>query len=127
MSTQRDELIQTIREGWPAHGSINYPARGGFAEVPPVRDGGMTARVIDFAVDTVLASTKPRTITTVEELDALGFGAAILHANNGVLVNDGDPLGGSWVSLAEDVRGGPIWLDASDVALPATVLYEPAA
>lgn len=53
--SQRAALIAKVREGWPEHGSnINHPKRG-YVECPPVRDGGLTAALIDFAVDTVLA------------------------------------------------------------------------
>lgn len=57
MSTRptREELIQAVRDGWPEHGSTFYPARGRTETVPPVRDGGMTARFVDYAVDTVLS------------------------------------------------------------------------
>lgn len=51
----REELIQKVREGWPAAGTRYYEVREDFVEVPPVRDGGMTAALIDHAVDTVLA------------------------------------------------------------------------
>lgn len=60
MSTPtRDEIVQAVRDGWPEHGSSYYPARGRSEGVPPVRDGGMTARLIDFAVDTALALSQP--------------------------------------------------------------------
>lgn len=67
---------------------------------------------------------KPRTITTVEELDDLGRNAAVLAANGAVLVNDGES-DIQWASFAEDAFGGPVWIDPVDVKLPATVLFEP--
>lgn len=63
---------------------------------------------------------KPRTITTVEELDALAEGSMIL---------DGDPdvcsknKSGTWKCLSD-----PEWSHDSEIvggSLPATVLYEP--
>lgn len=56
----REELIQKVRAGWPDHGSTFYPVKNGYITVPPVRDGGATARLIDFAVDTVLAALRER-------------------------------------------------------------------
>lgn len=67
--------------------------------------------------------SKPRIVTTVEELARLGRNAAILAINGAVLVNDGeDDI--PWASFAEDALGGPVWIDPIDVKLPATVLHE---
>lgn len=54
MST-REAIIAKVREGWPIAGSRHYDVRGETVAVPPVRDGGMTAALIDFAVDTAIA------------------------------------------------------------------------
>lgn len=80
----------------------------------------------DEFIDAILAAgyRKPRTITTVEELDDLGRNAAVLAANGAVLVNDGEN-DVPWASFAEDALGGPVWIDPVDVKLPATVLYVP--
>jgi hypothetical protein len=51
----REHLIKTIRNTWPDAGSGYYPARAGYFQVPPVQDGGVTARLIEHAVDTVIA------------------------------------------------------------------------
>lgn len=78
------------------------------------------------AADAILAAgySKPRTITTAEELDAMGWKATVLDANECVWVNDGDTLD-EWASLGErDPQGGPIWRGSADIALPATVLHE---
>ena len=53
--SQREELIAKVREGWPNHAFNVGTEKRGYVEVPPVRDGGLTALMIDFAVDTVLA------------------------------------------------------------------------
>jgi hypothetical protein len=53
--SQRAELIKKVREGWPDHAYNVGTEKRGPVEVPPVRDGGLTASLIDFAVDTVLA------------------------------------------------------------------------
>lgn len=53
--SKREELIREVKAGWPDHGTTFYPVKNGFAQVPPVREGGMTERLIEFAVDTVLA------------------------------------------------------------------------
>lgn len=55
MST-RAELITKVREGWPNHAFNTGTEKRGTVEVPPVRDGGLTALIIDYAVDTVLAA-----------------------------------------------------------------------
>lgn len=52
---QREALIEKVREGWPEHGSNTNHAKRGYVDIPPVRDGGLTAALIDFTVDTVLA------------------------------------------------------------------------
>jgi len=78
------------------------------------------------AASIILAAgySKPRTITTAEELDALGWKATVLDANGCVWVNDGDTLD-EWASLSErNLQGGPIWRGSADIALPATVLHE---
>ena len=66
---------------------------------------------------------KLRTITTVEDLDALGRISAILASNGAVWVNDGDTEE-PWASLAEDFHGGPVWVNGDGIELPATVLHE---
>jgi hypothetical protein len=53
--SNRQELIQKVRDGWPEHAANTETDRRGIVHVPPVRDGGLTAAMIDFAVDTVLA------------------------------------------------------------------------
>jgi len=66
---------------------------------------------------------KPRTITTAEELDALGRGSTIVEPDGCVWVNDGqseDP----WASFGEDPFGGPIWTESSRITLPVTVIRE---
>lgn len=52
---KREALIQKVREGWPDYAHSTEHPRRGPVEIPPVRDGGLTAALIDFAVDTVLA------------------------------------------------------------------------
>jgi len=53
--SKRAEIIAKVREGWPNHAFNTGTEKRGPVEVPPVRDGGMTALIIDFAVDTALA------------------------------------------------------------------------
>jgi len=78
--------------------------------------------------DHILAAgySKPRTISTVEEIVELGRSAAILAANGTVWVHDGDHAQ-PWASVVEDTQGGPVWADGIDISLPATVLHEAAA
>lgn len=68
---------------------------------------------------------KPRTITTAEELDALPTKSAILDRNGTPWVGDGDKVE-PWASVCEDPYGGPIWKNSVDIALPVTVLHDPA-
>lgn len=115
MST-RDELRGTLSN--TLCNASNYPKRA----QPHLLGGDMSA-VLDKTADAILAAgyTKPRTITTAEELDALPFGSVIL-----------DPIG---LSLHKNEFTGwrasngakGITLDMlANEALPATVLYEPA-
>lgn len=68
--------------------------------------------------------SKPRTITTAEELDALAQRATVLDGNGHVWTNDGDTLD-QWGSVSDpETYGGPKWLGSADLALPATVLHE---
>lgn len=53
--SKRAELIAKVRKGWPDFVADNPPERRSDVAVPPVRDGGLTALMIDYAVDTVLA------------------------------------------------------------------------
>lgn len=69
--------------------------------------------------------TKPRAITAVADLSELGRTATVLDASGCVWVNDGDHAQ-PWASFAEDPQGGPVWADDGELALPATVLHEPA-
>lgn len=64
-----------------------------------------------------------RKVSSIEELEAIGFGAAVLDSRRTVWVNDGDSLD-QWASLSENSQGGPIWRCSVDIELPATVLYE---
>jgi hypothetical protein len=70
-----------------------------------------------------LGYSKPRKVTLRAELDAMGFGSAVLDNNGAVWVNDGDSLD-RWASLAENTQGGPIWRMSIDIELPAKVLRE---
>ena len=104
----RDELAEVI-----------YKARwvDGIKDVTIAADAGIA--------DAILAAgySKTRTITTVEELDALGLMATVLDANGTAWVNDGeteDP----WASVAESSIGGPVWTSSPHIPIPATVLHE---
>jgi hypothetical protein len=67
---------------------------------------------------------KPHTITTAEELDALGQSATILDAADHVWTNDGDTLD-QWGSVTTpESYGGPKWVGSADIELPATLIHE---
>ncbi|MET0993142.1 MAG: hypothetical protein ABWY20_03250 [Mycobacterium sp.] len=81
---------------------------------------------VDDAAAAILAAgySKPRTITTVDELDALGRGATVLDVLGDVWTNDGDAEN-QWGSVtAGEPYGGPQWCGSSNILLAATVLYE---
>ena len=106
--TARDELENMI------HDAI-YP--GGD------RDDRMTwPRSIFDAATAILAAgySKPRTITTTEELDALGFQAVVRDAEDYVLERWGEPEEQMWATPMNSA-----WIRSTEVTLPATVLYEP--
>ncbi|WP_346921884.1 hypothetical protein [Glutamicibacter creatinolyticus] len=65
--------------------------------------------------------TAPRTITTVEELEALPHGVIVLDADDGALMLSPDGEGGAdWVRFYDPGR-----YDANAVDLPARVLWVP--
>ncbi len=70
-----DKITAAVREGWPERGTREYEGRG-FAEIPPVREGGMTAYLIDYAVETTIAHLFP-TVNSEGDLDALPSGSVI--------------------------------------------------
>ena len=82
-------------------------------------------RTTTKAVERILAAgyRKPRTITTVEELDDLGRNSAILAGNGTVWVNDGDSEE-PWACVTEDFYGGPLWANGDGIHLPVTVLHK---
>lgn len=86
----------------------------------------LDANAAHAAADLILAAgyRKPRTITTVAELDALPAGSVILDPEGTPWVGDGDKVE-PWASVCEDPFGGPIWKNSRDIALPATVIHEP--
>lgn len=63
-----------------------------------------------------------RTITTVEELDALAVGSVVLDVEGDVC----ERTGGGWSGIIKE-RSMDSWLltGAEAIDLPATVLYEP--
>ncbi len=62
---------------------------------------------------------KPRTVTTIEEIDALPEGTIILDSDPDAMLKDAD----GWRSLlVPDVK-----LKSFTIGLPATVLHDPAA
>jgi len=92
--TERDELTQIIDDRWHGYG---YNPQG--------------------AAEAILAAgyRKPRTVTTVEELDALAEHAVILSDEGGVFEHEH----GWW-----RVTGSRDPMASSELALPATVLHE---
>jgi hypothetical protein len=64
--------------------------------------------------------TKPRTVTTVEALDALPVGSVVLDAEGKPLMNDGD-RSEQW--LRSEGVAHPAWLSSQEISMPATVLH----
>lgn len=113
MSEQRDELAREIFI------ADNYHARREFMEAEwAERSGGY--QYAFWIADGLIAAgyRKPRTITTVEELDALPVGSVIRIQQEMNLEKFSD--GWYTTALTENFQQFPIWL-------PATVLHEPAA
>ena len=121
MSTQRDELAREIH-------STEQLGCGCCTDYNYTREQDQHADKLDVNTravaigDTLLAAgwTKPRTITAVEELDALGFGA-VVHSSGHVVW---EKFAGAekWARSGQDFLGY-----ATAIALPATVLFEPTA
>lgn len=74
--------------------------------------------------DALLAAgyTRPRVVTTVEELDALPVGSVALDLDRDIARK----FRGGWRMVVSEGFGDP-WLSdgIEDIALPATVLYSP--
>lgn len=122
--SERDELAQIIWDG-----AVDDRTRSGMnmKNVPVVRPK------VEALADTVLAAgyRRPRTITTVEELDAAIYAAfedaghlivADRHGRPWIIWGDedGDEQVNSWPQEDDPER-----LTLADIALPATVLHEP--
>ena len=123
MNTQRDELAMElfIADNFkqPREQSIKdwewYKTAGNYQ--------GRVEGYKDMADGLIAAGySKPRTITTVEELNALPFETVIRDAEGHVLERWGHDPANVWVTVM--VRA---FIPRGDVALPATVLYEPTA
>jgi hypothetical protein len=82
-------------------------------------------RTAPRAADAILAAgyRKPRTITTVEELDALPVGSILFDVDGDVCQR----FRGGWRATINERKGDPWLTDTLEVDLPATVLHEPQA
>ncbi|WP_285240084.1 hypothetical protein [Pseudarthrobacter sp. MEB009] len=109
MSDARDELQSLIED---AVESAIYNS----ADAPP----SLTGIVASHATDAVLAAgySKPRTISTVEELDALPEGSIILDGEPDALLKTSM---GNWRSLMDPESS----YGSKYIILPATVIHEP--
>lgn len=74
-----------------------------------------------YSADAILAAgyRRPRTVTTVEELDALPAGSMILDSDPDALLRTESA---GWYSVHD---GDHIPYSSSAITLPATVLHEP--
>jgi len=101
MTTERDELADLI---WDL----------------AIRHLGVATSSSKSMADELLAAgyRKPRTITTVEELDALPFETVIRDADRHVLERWGTTGELLWATMMVGK-----FIDRNDITLPATVLY----
>jgi len=103
----RDEILRTVLGTRHMHAlHLQVPA-------------DIVEHVGNGIADAILAAgySKPRTITTVEELDALPEGSVVRSGEGAVWESDS----GVWYETASRLLHV-----VSDIALPATVLYAPA-
>ena len=111
LETQRCELARAISD-----------AADGFRNLPP----GRTPTAQDItAAEAILAAgyRKPRTVTRVEELDALPEWSVVRSEQATIWEKlGGDPTGSFWAETLT-TREHP----SGHIALPATVLWEPEA
>jgi hypothetical protein len=79
---------------------------------------------VEATADAILAAgySKPRTITTAEELDALPFETVIRDGDQCVLERWGEMEESGWVTVMVTS-----FIPRDQITLPATVLYEPEA
>ena len=106
MSTKNEELIKEYREAL-----ASYPGRDGYQDRNAVRAG-----FADELADALDAATKPVTVNTVEELDALPVLSVIRVQQRKTL----EKLSDGWyqVGISVPYKGFPNWL-------PATVIFTP--
>jgi hypothetical protein len=106
----RDELRGTLSN--TICNASNYTKRA-----QPYLLGSDMSAVLDKTADNILAAgySKPRTVTTAEELDALAEGAVILSDEGGVFEHEH----GWW-----RVTGSRDPMASSEISLSAAVLYE---
>ncbi|MFJ4288000.1 hypothetical protein ACIPY0_20355 [Paenarthrobacter nicotinovorans] len=109
MSNERDELAMILAN---AQRTRNGSTRLSSAD--------QVSRLALDDADAMLAAgyRKRRTVTTVEELDALVVGTIILDSDPDALLKEDD----GWRSLLVP----DVILKSFTIGLPATVLYEPA-
>lgn len=119
MSTERDELTEKIKGEISHHispviGWLRLDATKGAVDTSGKRHEAWLVR-LDKATEAIAELVKPRTVTTVEELDALPDGSVIL-AGRDSLQKDGVGYWYFW--------GGDVGLEPNELDLPCTVLHE---
>jgi hypothetical protein len=114
----RDELARDI----PQWTDLPFGGRDGFVKL----DANAAHAIAGVLIE--LGYSKPRTITTVEELDALPEKSVIRDADGSVYEafeawnRDESSYGIQWLETGTSWRA-----EMAEIALPATVLYEPSA
>lgn len=107
--SNRDELVDEIA-GHPI-GSGYYSTNVGINEAREIADSLLQA-----------GYRKPRTITTLDELDALPFEAVLRDFDGHVLERWGQPSENLWATVMVTS-----YIPRRDISLPATVLFDPEA
>ncbi|NWL34473.1 hypothetical protein [Paenarthrobacter nitroguajacolicus] len=111
-ASERDEIARDILDG-----RIN----AAIEEWDAAKPGAFPAHVAAHVADGLCADgyRKPRTVATIEDLDALPFEAVIRDAEGHALERWGDAEHVQW-----STPGCKWFVPATEIALPVTVLYE---
>lgn len=115
---ERDELRGTLSN--TICNASNYTRRA-----QPYLLGSDMSEVLDKTTNAILAAgyRRHRTITTAEDLDALPVGSVIKDRDRDVCQR----FRTGWRAMIHEDHNDPWLTDTMEIALPATVLYEPEA
>ncbi|MBT2537232.1 hypothetical protein [Arthrobacter sp. ISL-69] len=111
--SERDELIEIL---WQTATDDRVRSGVDLHKTPVVRAKA------EVTAEAILAAgySKPRTVTTVEELDALPVGSVLIDGDGDICQR----LRTGWRAVIDERCGNPWLTDTLEVDLPATVLHE---